>query len=285
MTFTAFRGVYAAAATPMDSDLKCNYEELALHYQDLIAKGCTGMILFGTTGEGPSFSVEERKKALQAVIALGVDPSRCMVGVACCAIAEAVDLIQCAERWHYSAAMIVPPFYFKGVGDAGVIAYYREVLRKAPGIKVLLYHIPQLSGVPITLPIIQALLDEFPDRVFGIKESEGNLDLTRAILKQHPGFKVFVGNETQIKEAVEAGAAGAISGLANIFPELICSLYQGQGRQEDVKRILGALQGYSLFPAIKGLIAAQKGTSWHTMRPPLTPLDEGQRQALARIVL
>lgn len=280
MAFTLFCGVYAAAATPMRADLSCDYEELARHYQHLIAKGCTGIILFGTTGEGPSFSVDERKKALHALIPLGVDPCRCMVGVACCSIAETVDLMRCAARLNYSAAMIVPPFFFKSVGDDGVINFYREALQQAPGIKVLLYHIPQLSGVPITLPVIRTLIAEFPGIVLGVKESEGSLDLTRAMLREHPGFKVFVGNESQIKEAVGAGAAGAISGLANIYPELICSLYEGKGPQELVDRILEALQGYPLFPAIKSLIEAQKGAAWHAMRPPLVPLDEARRQLL-----
>lgn len=280
MIVTPFHGVYAAAATPMLPDLSCNIQELANHCQDLIAKGCAGIILFGTTGEGPSFSTEERIWALHEIISTGVDPSRCIVGVACCAVEESVELIQCAAELRYSAAMIVPPFFFKGVGDAGVIAFYRKVIHKARGIKVLLYHIPQFSGVPITLPIIQTLCEEFPNTVIGVKESEGNLDLTRAILKQNPRLKIFVGNETQIEEAVAAGAAGAISGLANIFPELICNLYQRKGRQQDVERILAALQGYPLFPAIKSLIETKKGTAWHAMRPPLSPLDEIQRQAL-----
>ncbi|MCE5316070.1 MAG: dihydrodipicolinate synthase family protein [Parachlamydia sp.] len=281
MSFTPFRGIYAAAATPMLLDLSCNYDKLAGHYRDLIARGCTGIILLGTTGEGPSFSIEERKKAIQTMIPMGIDPLRCIVGVACCAVVEAVELIQQAANLRYSAAMIAPPFYFKGVSDDGVIAYYREIIRKAPGIKVILYHIPQFSGVPITLPIIQTLSEEFPDVVIGIKESEGNLDLTRAILRQYPGFKVFVGNETQISEAIEAGAAGAISGLANIFPELICRLYEGQGRQADVERIIESLQGYPLFPALKSLLESRKGASWHAMRPPLIPLDEVRRMALS----
>lgn len=284
----SFNGVYAASATPMHPDFSCDYQELASHCQDLIARGCNGVILFGTTGEGPSFSVEERKKALQAVIPLGVDPHRCIVGIACSAIEDAVEIARCAVECHYSAVMIVPPFFFKQVDDAGVIAYYREVIRRArhPDLKVILYHIPQFSGVPITLSSIQLLREEFPEIVVALKESEGNLNLTREVLKRFPGFKVFVGNELQISEAVQAGAAGAISGLANIFPELICALYQHgrdpqmPNRNEEVSRILEAIKRYPLFPAIKSLIETKKGARWQAMRPPLYPLDEAQNATL-----
>lgn len=285
----SFSGVYAASATPLRPDLSCDYEELANHYQNLIARGCSGVILFGTTGEGPSFSVEERKKALQAVIPLGVDPRRCIVGIASSAIEDAVEITRCALDCHYSAVMIVPPFYFKQVDDMGVIAFYREVIRRArkPDLRVLLYHIPQFSGVPITLPVIQHLRNEFPEVIVGLKESEGNLSLTREVLKRFPGFKVFVGNELHISEAVQAGAAGAISGLANIFPELICDLYQHgldpqkPNRNAEIRRILEIIQNYPLFPAIKSLIEMKRGSRWHAMRPPLTALEGCQALAEA----
>lgn len=286
---TMFMGVYTAVLTPMREDYSCDHKELARHCKDLVDRGCNGIVLFGTTGEGSSFSVEEREAALKELIALGVDPQKIIFGISCCAVPDAVRLASLAVNLNCSAVLIVPPFFFKNVNEDGVIAYYREIIQRveSPDLKVFLYHIPQYSGVPITLNIIKALRDEFPENVIGLKESEGNLPLTKEILKAIPGFAVFVGNETHISEAVQLGAVGGISGIANAYPELICSLYAyGKDRQqtdnnEKVCNIIQAIKKYPLFPAIKSVVEHQKGRAWHVVRPPLIPLNQSQRRELA----
>lgn len=275
-----FTGIYAASLTPMHPDFSCNLEELVNHCNDLLQQGCNGIVLFGTTGEGPSFSVQERIDTINTVIQQGLDPQRLIITISANAIEDAVALCRCAIDSNCSAVMILPPFYFKNVSDDGVISYYREVIRRVSDnrLKVILYHIPQLSGVPITLNIIARLREEFPQTVIGIKESEGNLALIEEILSKYPDFKVFAGKETELVEAMARGAVGGISGLANAFPKLICSLYEHSqdtakpNNTAQVKTISDALKKYPIFPAIKSLVAAKKGKQWTTMRPPLMPL-------------
>lgn len=284
-----FCGVYAAALTPMNDDLSCNHEALASHCKDVMSRGCSGVILFGTTGEGSSFTVKERQDAIKAVIALGVPPQKIVVAISCCAINDAVQIASTAMDQHCSAVLIVPPFFYKkGVEDAGVIAFYREVIQRVgrPELKLFLYHIPQYSGVPITLHCIKTLREEFPNTVIGIKDSDGNFPFTREVLSLFPGFKVFVGNELHISEAVQLGAAGGMSGIANAYPELICSLFEyGKNKQKpnnnEMAQSIGQLiRRYSIYPAIKCIVEQQKGSSWHVVRPPLVPLTEQQSQAL-----
>ena len=272
----------------MHDDFSCNCEELANHCNDLMSRGCRGSVLFGTTGEGSSFSVEERENALRTLIKLGVDPQRLIIGISCSSIADAVKLASTAIDQNCSAVMIVPPFFYKNVEDAGVVAFYREVIKRVgcPDLKIFLYHIPQYSGVPINLKIIKTLREEFPNNIIGIKESEGKLSFTKKILTAFPGFKVFVGNETQISEAVHLGAMGGISGLANAYPELICSLYEcgkekkKSNNHEIVESIILALSKYPLFPAIKNIVEKEKGSAWHILRPPLNGLEKKQSRAL-----
>ena len=283
-----FTGIYAAALTPMHDDFSCNHEALADHCNDLMERGCRGIALFGTTGEGSSFSVEERVNALKHLIKLGIDPQKLILAISCCAVADVVKLASLAVDQKCSAVLIVPPFFYKNVDDAGVIAFYREVIRKVASsdLRIILYHIPQYSGVPITLNIIKALREEFPKVVIGIKESEGNLSFTKKILSTFPDFKVFVANESQISEAIQLGAVGAITGLANAYPELICSLYEFGKNQnktnnnEVINNIRKLIQNYPIFPAIKSLVKKQKGSAWHILRPALTALDEKEGQAL-----
>jgi 4-hydroxy-tetrahydrodipicolinate synthase len=285
-----FNGVFAASLVPMRPDLSCDDQELARHCHDLMARGCRGIALFGTTGEGASFSVEERKQVMKNLIASGMDPQRLILGICCSAIQDAVSLAQAALEANCLGVLVVPPFFYKNVSNEGVIAFYREMIQRTcnPNLRLILYHIPQFSGVPLNLPIIQALREEFPDIVIGMKDSEGNLSLIKEVLTNCPGFKIFAGREYLLSEAVQLGAVGGISGIANVFPELLCSLYEYGRSQEhpnrnlDVKRILEVLQIYPIFPALKSIMEHKRGERWNAMRPPLIPLTHHQRQALFR---
>lgn len=278
-------GIYAAALTPLNLDLSCHYQELSRHCLELIKRGCKGVVLFGTTGEGPSFSVQERTVALHEVLKAGVSPHNIIMGSGASNLPELVELALASLKLHITTLLVAPPSFFKKVSEAGVIAFYRELIQRvdSPNLRLILYHIPQFSGVPITLKIIEHLRLLFPKTVIGIKESEGNLTFAKKVIKTFSDFKVFVGNETQIGEAVHEGAAGAICGLANVYPELVCSLYtQGKGGLYEVPKNLElffeALKPYPFIPAFKALIETRKGEIWRWVRPPLLPLNKSEKE-------
>lgn len=283
-------GVYAAALTPMNEDFSCNCEALVDHCNDLMHRGCKGIVLFGTTGEATSFSVKEREEVIKKIIKLGMDPKKLIVGISCCAIEDAIQLTSLAVNERCAAVLIVPPFFYKNVSDEGVIDFYRRIIRSInhSELKILLYHIPQFTGVPITVNIAQTLKDEFPDHIIGIKDSEGNLAYTKALLSSFPDLQIFVGNELHISEVVPMGAMGGISGIVNAYPELICSLYNfGKNKQEPdsneiVQNIVQVIRNYPIFPAIKGIVENQKGSVWHVVRPPLTALSDQQSDTLIK---
>jgi 4-hydroxy-tetrahydrodipicolinate synthase len=282
-------GVYAAALTPMREDFSCNSEALVAHCNDLMSRGCQGVVLFGTTGEGSSFSVREREQAIVDAIRLGLDPQKMIIGISCCAVDDVVKLASLAIERQCAAVLIGPPFFYKNVSEEGVVNFYRSVIRSInrSELKILLYHIPKYSGVPITINIIKSLREEFPNHVIGIKESDGNLHFTKEILATFSHFKVFVGNELHISEAVQLGAAGGISGVVNAYPELICSLYDyGKDQTKPnhnpiAENVIQSLKKHPIFSAIKGVVANNKGADWHVMRPPLVALNEQQKQALS----
>lgn len=278
-------GVYAAVLTPMHADLSCNHKKLAPHCFDLIQRGCNGIALFGTTGEGPSFSVAERLEALEELISQGFDPKKIVLGNGSSGISDTVELSREALKHGCAAVLIAPPSFYKDITDSGVLAFYRAIIERIanPNLRIILYHIPQFSGVPLSLKVIEVLRKEFPEIVIGIKESEGNLPFTKSIVEKFPDFKVFVGNEKQIIEAVHLGGAGAICGVANLYPELICSLYS-QGREancpnpESIELFFKALNGIPFISAAKLLMEKREGKGWQFVRPPLLPLDKMQSE-------
>ena len=254
-------GIYAAALIPLDANLNCDAQELSRHCIDLMQRGCKGVVLFGTTGEGPSFSTGEKVAALKEVIAGGVNPKKIIMASGSGNIPETTELLEASLQLQVSSFLISPPAYFKDVTERGVIAFYREIFQRVanPKLRILLYHIPQFTGVPMTLEIIKALRSEFPEIVVGIKESEGNLDFTKAIIKAIPGFKVYVGKEKDLIEAVRCGAAGGIGGVANLYPELICSLCEkGKQLSKELETFFVALKGYPFLSAFKAILEEKK---------------------------
>lgn len=267
-------GVYVAVLTPLHSDLRCNNELLTEHCLQLIERGCKGVVLFGTTGEGPSFSVEERKCTLKKVISNGLDPKKIIVGNGSSCLQDTVDLALTALENDCLACLIAPPSFFKNVTDEGVISFYREVIQRIsdPRLQVILYHIPQYSGVPISINIVKTLCAEFPNIIVGIKESEGNLSFIKEVLKTVPQFKVFVGKEKQIPLAVGYGASGTICGMANLWPELICSVYE-KGNISKLEQISSILENRPFISSCKALLSNSKNPNWNLVRPPLIPLS------------
>ena len=124
------KGVFAASLTPLRPDLSCDVQKMASHCKTLIEKGCSGVVLFGTTGEGSSFSVKEKLEAIKSLIDSGLKPEQLMIGVSSCAIPEVVELAQESLKQRCAALLIVPPFYFTKVDEAGVAAFYREVIQR-----------------------------------------------------------------------------------------------------------------------------------------------------------
>lgn len=279
-------GIYAAALTPMHSDLTCNSQELARHCLELLQRGCQGVVLFGTTGEGPSFSLQERLSVTDELIEKGVPPRKIILANGGSSIPETVALAKACLNHGCIALLVAPPSFFKNVPEEGVIAFYREIIQKTddPNLRIILYHIPQFTGVPITMKIIQTLREEFAETVIGIKESEGNLPFSKQVIATFPSFKVFVGSEAQIIEAVHEGGSGSICGLANLYPELICSLFES-GKQgcaenpQELTRFFAAMKGYPFIPAFKAIMETTRGDAWHVLRPPLAPLSAEQSKA------
>lgn len=281
------QGIWAPALTPLFPNFLCDHATLISHCFDLLDQGCCGIVLFGTTGEGPSFSVSERIEALDQLISKGFPPSKLMLGNGSSSLADTFALVSRALHHKCAATLISPPSFFKEVQERGVIAFYQNILQKidSPDMKILLYHIPQYSGVRITMGVIEALHSQFPHKVVGLKESEGNPAFAHQVLNNFPDFQLFVGNEQHLVESVQKGAAGGICGIANLFPKNLQNLYKAahQGIPNSgfsIADLSSIIKQYPFIAAAKAIMEERQGPSWHSLRPPLVPLDPSQREAL-----
>ncbi|MEO7888225.1 dihydrodipicolinate synthase family protein [Polaromonas sp.] len=290
----AFRGIWPALLTPLNADLSIDHAKFATHCKQLIASGCPGVTAFGTTGEGPSFSLAERKEAIDQLIKNGIAAAQIMVSTSCAALPETLELTRHAVKAGVHGCLMLPPFFLKGVSDQGIIDCYRYVIDGMAGtpFKLYLYHIPQVTGVPLSHHVISTLKKQYPDTIVGIKDSacntEHSVGLANAFMKD---ITVYVGFEPDLPEMGRRGSTGAISGLANFMPRLVKRLVTEPdaaatpAERERVVELIGLLSPYSLMPALKGIMAMLSGDkTWLRVRAPLVALTPDEYTALEKTI-
>lgn len=289
-------GVNCAAATPVNADLTPAIDLFAAHCHWLLEQGCNAIALLGTTGEANSFALGERYRVLEGVIAAGIAPNRLLPGTGCAAIADTVGLTRHALGLGVSRVVMLPPFYYKGVSEDGLFAAYAETIERIgdPALKVILYHIPQISGVPITLGLIGRLIAAYPETIVGIKDSSGDFDNMKAMIAAFPGFAVLAGADPLLLPLLAAGGAGCITATSNIVARDLAIVFAGAddaARRDEVNAAQARIVAYrtlsnqfgAQIPTIKAMIAARTDDArWTQVCPPLTPLGAADMDTLSR---
>lgn len=281
-------GVLSPVVTPFRPDLSPDPDRLVRQCRWLLSQNC-GLAVFGTNSEANSLDVEEKIDLLDALVDGGIDATRMMPGTGACAFPDAVRLTAHAMKRGCSGVLMLPPFYYKGVSDEGLFRAYSEVIQRVgdSGLRIYLYHFPQLSGVPITLTLIERLLRDYPEVVVGIKDSSGDWNNMQAMLTRFPGFAMFSGTEAVLLKNMRNGGAGCISATANVNPAAIADLAanwqapDAQARQEEMNVLRTAIQALPLIPSLKAVVAHYSGdASWERIRPPLVELTAEQKAGL-----
>ncbi len=289
MSQPIFRGVLVPALTPFKPDLSPDAEALVRHCRWLLAQGADGLAVFGTTSEANSLGVEERIMLLEHLLDNGVPAGVLMPGTGTCALADTVRLSAHAVSRGCAGVLMLPPFYYKGVSDAGLFASYSEVIERVgdAALKIYLYHIPPIAQVGISLDLIGRLLDNYADTIVGLKDSSSDWQNTAAILREYPALATFCGSEVFLLETLRNGGAGSITATANVNIAGIRKIFERWQEsdaaviQERVTNIRRCFEGYAPIPALKAVAAEfYEAPAWRTVRPPLCVLDETDRAAL-----
>ncbi len=283
-------GVWCPALTPLDEGLEPDVAKFVDHCRWVLDEGCHGLVMFGTTGEANSFSVDERIRVLDAAIDAGLPAERMMVGTGCAALPDTVRLTRHAVERGALGILMLPPFYYKGASDEALAASFDRVIERVgrDDFRLVLYHIPGVSGVPITPELVDLIRARHPVTLAGIKDSTGDWDHSRMLIERFSGLAVFPGAENLLADGLEIGGAGCISAGCNVNARAIRELYDAvlkgddvAERHAEVERVRKILQRYALIPAMKQMIADAKGDpGWARLRPPLMPLADEQVSGL-----
>jgi 4-hydroxy-tetrahydrodipicolinate synthase len=279
---TSLQGVIAAIATPLAGAAPDTAKFLALA-QNLLATGCDGLNVLGTTGEATSFTTEQRLRLMAEIGKSSLSLSRLMVGTGAASVGDAVTLTRAAAENGFAGALILPPFYYKGVSDEGVVGYFAAIVEatRDRAIPLYLYNFPAMTGIPYTLDLVRRLQSEFGTRIAGLKDSSGDLAYARSMATLD--IDVFPSNEAVLLEARAGSFAGCISATANLNASYCAAAYrQGDAAAlETAVRIRKLFDGKQLVSGVKALLShIHRDESLRAVMPPLMAWPDTERSAL-----
>jgi dihydrodipicolinate synthase/N-acetylneuraminate lyase len=276
------RGAIAAAVTPLASGGAAIDEgAFAPYLAFLSAHGVDGVLALGTTGEGVLFDLEERKRVAELFLE---HRGELLLAVHCGAqnTADTVALAEHAARSGADAVAVIAPPYF-AFDAAELLAHFAEAARACDPTPFYVYEFAARSGYAVPLETLAALRDEAENFV-GLKVSDAPWDRFAPYLLD--GLDIFVGPESLIPQGLAAGAAGAVSGLAASYPDVVAALVRDPTPEngERVGALRAALQALPFHAASKMVLGLRGVPVRGGVRPPLRGLTEAERAEVARIV-
>jgi 4-hydroxy-tetrahydrodipicolinate synthase len=293
-------GVFPAVATPLDGTGQPDIPLLAAHCRHLLAQGAAGLAILGSTGEANSLSVAERQGIVDGLVAAGIPAGRLLPGAGLCSVPETLALLRHGLDNGVRRFLLLPPFYYKALSDDGLFAYFARLMDGLGDdrLRIVLYHFPALSGVPVPSAVVGRLRQAFPGVFAGMKDSSADPAHSIAMFRQHPGFSLLVGADQTMLEVLRAGGAGCITALTNLTVPEMSFIFRHHGdssRADDVQRVQRRIEALRKLSStgvqlanIKAMLALTTGNpAWAVPRVPFLPADAAQvahlRAEMARI--
>ena len=278
--------VYSAVLTPFKKDLTID-SKLFISHCEFLLKNNIGLAPLGTTGEANSISISEKIDLIKTIINSDLPKEKIIIGTGNTSFVDAALLTKTAVENKIYSVLLLPPFYYKNVSDEGVYQYYKEIINivKSNNLRVFLYNIPQVSGVTISIDLVNRLKKEFSDLITGIKDSSGNFENTKKY-KEIKNFIVYPGSEKFLYDGLHIGCSGCISATTNVNIEaakLINSFDKSEGESinKKIKAVRDVFEKYPVIPALKAT-KIKEDSNWSNIRPPLVALSDQQRANLVK---
>ena len=286
------KGLIAPILSPFNDDKSFNQELFNELAAELLSTGCAGLAPFGTSGEALSMSSAERMTALEGLVKSGIDPGYLVPGTGLCNLPETIALSQHAVELGCAGVMTLPPFYFKGLADDGYFDYFSKLIENIdhPSLKIHLYNVPQVSGVGLSIELVQRISSAYPEVVVGIKDSAGDWNNTQQLLAMK-GITVYPGTELNVIEAIRLGGPGCISATANVNGNNIAQCVdlchasqwdQANSLHKSLREVWSLFhQGSAPIPALKAILAHRtREPRWNNLRSPFRPISDQSRHSL-----
>lgn len=284
-------GIFTALTTPFDADGELDLAALDHNVGRYNEAGIKGYVAFGSTGEGPHLSADEKRQVLGRLKSAAAPGLPIVAGVSEHSVRNAVEAIRWLAHCGADAVLVLTPFYYKNQIDQDALKrFYRGVADASP-LPVILYNFPQTTGVVLEAPTA-AELARHP-KIVGMKDSSGNLGALAQTLREVPaGFPVLVGSAGILLAALQAGATGGILALAGLLPVACVEIYEAvkngkltratavQARLAPMSQTITGRYGVPGLKAALGLAGYAGGAP----RAPLGPVRGADRERISQVL-
>ena len=271
-------GISTALLTPFAENGEIDETRLATHAKSVLDRGADSVTLFGTTGEGASIGLDERAAGIEALLKLGVPAQKIVLGIAANSVSDAARQVAEGRSFGVTDFLVLPPFYFKAPSDGALLDWHMQLFERSDdSARFILYHIPQVSGVGLSVQLVRQVCDAAKHRVRAIKDSSGSWENAQALLSLD-AVTVLVGDERILHKAVANGAGGAITGMANLYPDRMKRIVETAQEDTDLSKEVSRIVSVPVNAALKAVLAARlNDPAWDRLRAPLSPLSEAER--------
>ncbi|MGN0366576.1 MAG: dihydrodipicolinate synthase family protein [Suilimivivens sp.] len=284
MDMKKYQGVFPALYACYDDNGEVSSERVKAFTQYLIDKGVTGLYVGGSSGECIYQSVEDRKKTLEAVMEVAKGKIVIIAHVACNNTKDSQELAAHAESLGVDAIASIPPIYFH-LPEHAIAKYWNDISAAAPNTDFIIYNIPQLAGVALTISLLREMKKN--PRVIGVKNS--SMPVQDIQMFKDEDVIVFNGPDEQFLSGLAAGAIGGIGGTYAAMPELFLKvralflegkMEEARVIQNDICRIIYKLcSGHgNMYAVIKEVIRIQGGPDIGGVKAPLANLIESDKE-------
>ncbi len=219
------KGLFTPILTPVDEAGAIDLARLRKHAAEIVERGVDGILAFGSNSEFYMFDDDEMLEATQALIEEVGDKVPVMFGIGHIRTSKAIELAKRAEKLAIDAISVLQPMFIQPTPEA-LYHHFKAIADAVPETAMFIYNNPGRAGYPVPLDVIVRLAHVCPN-IIGIKDSSGNITNCEELVRRTSDidFNVFVGKDTIVFPGLCCGAVGAVCSTANIFPELVCGIY------------------------------------------------------------
>lgn len=272
-----FNGIFAATLSILNSKLELDCEKTLKHAENLIEKGCHGIVFFGSTGQSQLISLSEKIKLIN-ILPKSKYKDKFIIGTGLNSLSDNVSLMKISKSIGFENFLIMPPAYYK-YNDEDVIKFYSRLVESVKESKIILYNFEKLSGYKFSKKCIIELAEKFPNIIVGVKDSSYNLYEDLKI----KDFSILPGSETKLLKSLKLGCSGIITATTNVTAFLARDVYDkyknnsNQTLNEKLCLVRGVFDKFNLISALHTLMS-KEDNDFKNLIPPLKLLSNTEEK-------
>ena len=277
---SSIKGIYAASMSILKEDFSLNLEQTKKHAENLIDKGCHGVVILGSTGQAQLISVKEKMELIEH-LSNSSQKNNFIIGTGNNSLTETINMMKHSKENGFNLFLLMPPAYYQ-YGDEGAYIYYSKIIDKVPDCKIILYNFEKLCGYAFSIDVVEQLAKDFPIQIVGVKDSTYNLYEKLKI----NNFSIFPGSETKLLKGLELGCNGIVSAGCNLTAPMARKVYDDfiNKKLQTVNEKLCAIRKAfddtgNLISALHSFMAI-RDEKYRRLIPPLALLSKDKQKEL-----